>query len=298
MSPDRKLAELLDAATNDVPSAYLAPPLAAIHGRVRRRRRMFGAVTAAAVVVVLAGGYSAGQRLLAEPAPQVPVGPAVSPTGSPTAAASTGSSGPALSWVSAMVARDDTTITVYTGVKRCKELDRPQARITAQDAAQVTIEVTGRVVPAGDCSTSGVDVPLVVKLAEPLGERKLIEAVSLRSHPTYFERYLPDLESTGRWSPFSVSWEYDETSWHGGFNGPAGSELDVRAQTPESVRRGAPVGTVKVGPYEGVITGSERTMWTVSWQAGGATYSLQLVPGEGKSFTLTEFKQELAGLWS
>jgi len=298
MSTDRKLAELLDAATNDVPAAYLAPPLAAIHGRVRRRRRMIGAVTAAAVVVVLAGGYSVGQRLLAEPMPQMPIGPvgspAVSPAGSPSAAASTGSSVPALSWVSAMVARDDTTITVYTGVKRCKELDRPRARVTAQDAAQVTIEVTGRVVPAEDCTTSGMDVPLVVKLAEPLGERKLIEAVSLRSHPTYFARYLPDLESTGRWSPFSGNWQYDDTTWYGGFNGPNGSELNEEAQPSESVRRGAPVATVKFGQYEGVITGSDTTMWTVWWQAGETTYSLQLVPGEGKSFTLTEFKQELA----
>ena len=293
MNTDRKLTELLDAATTDVPSGHLAPPLSAIHARVRRRRRMFGAVTAAAVAVVLAGGYSAGQRMLAEPAPRVPIAPAASPTASPTAA-----SAPAGSWVSAMVARNDTTITVYAGAKGCKELDQPQARITAQDAARVTIEVTGRVVPAGDCSTSGRAVPVVVTLPEPLGERKLVDAVRLRSHPTYFERYLPDLRSNGRWSPFGGSWQSDDVNWYGGYNGPGGSALHVRAQPSDSVRQSDPVSTVDLGPYKGTITGNSAAMWTVWWQAGGATYSLQLLPTEGKSFTLTEFKQELAQLWT
>jgi hypothetical protein len=289
MSTDRKLAELLDAATTDVPAGHLAPPLAAIHGRVRRRRRMFGAVAAAAVAVVLAGGYSVGQRMLAEPAPRVPVHPAASPTAA---------SAPAVPWVSAMVARDDTAITVYAGAKQCAELDQPQARITAQDAARVTIEVTGRTVPAGDCSTSGRAVPIVVTLPEPLGERKVVDAVSLRSHPTYFERFLPDLRSDGPWSPFDGSWQSDDANWYRGYNGPGGSTLHLRAQPPASVRQRAPVTTVALGPYEGTITGNSAGMWTVSWQAAGATYSLQLVPNEGESLTLTKFKQELARLWT
>ncbi|GFJ93780.1 hypothetical protein [Phytohabitans rumicis] len=207
MSTDRKLAELLDVATADVPGARLAPPLAAIHARVRRRRRMFGAVTAAAVAVVLAGGYSVSRQMLAEPAPKAPIVPAASPT----AAAA-----PVVPWVSAMVARDDATITVYAGAERCSALDRPQARIAAQDAARVTVEVTGRVVPAGDCSTSGIAVPVVVTLPGPLGERKLVDAVGQRPHPLYFERYLPDLRSDGRWSPFGGSWQFDDVNWYGG----------------------------------------------------------------------------------
>ncbi|GFJ93781.1 hypothetical protein [Phytohabitans rumicis] len=56
--------------------------------------------------------------------------------------------------------------------------------------------------------------------------------------------------------------------------------------------------TVDLGPYEGTITGNSAGMWTVWWQAGGATYSLRVVPAEGGSLTLTEFKQELAQLWT
>jgi len=288
MSTERKLAELLDAATTDVPADRLAPPLAAIHGRVRRRSRMLGAVTVAAVAAVLAGGYSFGHRMLAEPAPRVPVGPAASQTAA---------SAPAVSWVSAMVARNDTTITVYAGASGCQELAQPRARVTAQDAARVTIEVTGQIVPAGDCATSGQAVGVVATLPEPLGERELVDAVDLRSHPTYFERHLPDLQSDDRWSTFSGGWQSDDVYWYQGYNGPNGSTLVLRAQPSESVQQRPPVDTVEFGPYQGTITGSS-VMWTVWWQVGGTTYSLRLEAVEGGSLTLTQFKQELSRLWT
>lgn len=289
MSTDRKLAELFDVATADVPGACLAPPLAAIHARVRRRRRVFGAVTAAAVAAVLAGGYSVSALMFGKPAPKAPIVPAASPTAA---------SAPVMPWVSAMVARDDVTVTVYTGTERCTKLDRPQARITAQDAVQVTVGVTGRVVPADDCSVGRIAVPVVVALPGPLGERKLVDAAGQRSHPTYFERYLPDLRSGGRWSPIGGNWISDDVNWYGGYNGPGGSELRLQAQPTESVRQRVPVGTVDIGPYKGTITGSSAKMWAVWWQAGNATYSLRIVPAEGESLTLTEFKRELARLWT
>jgi len=289
MSIDRKLAELLDAATADVPAGVRTPPLAAIHGRVRRRRRMVGALTAAAVAVVLAAGYSAGQRMLADPAPGVPTLPAASPTPS---------SVPAVAWLSAMVARDDTTVTVYAGTKGCYQLDHPQGRVAAQDATQVTIEVTGRVVPAGDCTTAGQAVAVVVRLSAPLNSRKLVDRVALRSHPVYYQRYLPDLRPAGRWSPFIGGWPASE-SWYQGYNGPNGSTLDLRAQpSGGSVEQRVSVGTVSLGPYKGTITGSRAGSWTVWWQARGATYSLRLTQREGASLTLTRFKQQVAGLWT
>lgn len=290
MSTDRKLAELLDVATTDVPAGHLAPPIAAIHGRVRRRRRMFVAATAAAVTVVLAGGYSVSRVMLADPAPPVPIGPAASPTAP---------SGPAVPWVSAMVARDDTTITVYAGAKRCETLDRPQARIAAQDAAGVTIEVTGRAVPAGDCTTSGNAVPVAVRLPAPLGERKLLDAASTRSHPTYFERYLPDLQPDGTWSPVSGSWQSSDANWYGTYNGPDSTTLALRAQPTESAPRNrVPVSTVDLGPYEAIITGSSAGTWRAWWQAGDVTYSLRIEPREGETLTLTQFKQKLTRLWT
>lgn len=289
MSTDRRLAELFDVATADVPGASLAPPLAAIHARVRRRRRMLGAVTAAAVAAVLAGGYSVSSLMFAEPTPKAPIVSAASPTAA---------SAPVLPWISAMVARDDSKITVYTGVERCTKLDRPRARITAQDAARVTVGVTGRVVPADDCSVGRIVVPVVVTLPGPLGERKLVDASGQRSHPTYFERYLPDLRQAGRWSPVGGNWFSDDVNWYGVFNGPGGSELRLQAQLTESVRQRDPVSTMDLGPYKGTITSNSAKMWTVWWQAGDATYSLRILPAEGESLTLTAFKREVARLWT
>jgi hypothetical protein len=289
MSTDRKLAELLDAATADMPAGVRTPPLAAIHGRVRRRRRMVGVVTAAAIAVVLAGGYTAGQRMLTNPAPRVPARPAASPTPS---------SVPAVAWVSAMVARDDTTVTVYAGANRCQRLNHPQARVAAQDATRVTIEVTSRVVPAGDCTAIGQAVAVVVRLPAPLDSRKLVDWVDLRSHPVYYERYLPNLRSGGRWSPFDTGWQSSDVRWYQGYNGPNGSTLNLRAQPTGSVQQRVIVGTVSLGPYKGTITGNSAESWTVWWQAGGATYSLRLTPAEGGSLTLTRFKQQVAGLWT
>ena len=292
MSTERKLSELLDAATTDLPAGVRTPPLAAIHGRVRRRRRLVTAVTAAAVAVVLAGGYAVGQRMLADPVRPVPVGPVASTTPSPTPP-----SVPAVAWVSAMVARDDTTVTVYSGAKQCQQLDHPQARVAAQDATRVTIAVTGRAVAADDCTTSGNAVAAVVKLPGPLNGRKLVDGVGSRSHPVYFERYLPDLGTAGQWSPIAGSWQSSDVGWYQGYNGPNGSTLDLRAQPSGSVQKRAPAGTVNLGPYKGTITGNSAGMWTVWWQAGGATYSLRLVPREGGSLTLTKFKQQVAALW-
>lgn len=79
---------------------------------------------------------------------------------------------------------------------------------------------------------------------------------------------------------------------------PRRSTLRLQAQPTDSVRQRDPVGTVDLGPYEGTITRSNAGLWTVWWQAGDATYSLRLVPAEGKSLTLTGFKQKLARLWS
>ena len=289
MSTDRKLTELLDVATTDVPAKHLAPPLTAIRGRVRRRRQAFVAVAAAAVIVVLAGGYSLGARMLIEPAPGLPVGPAPSPSALST---------PALPWFSAMVARDDTTITVYASAKRCERLDRPRARIAAQNAARLTIEVVGRAVPTDDCSTGGHAVPIVVKLPAPLGQRTLLDAVGLRSHPTYFERYLPRLRADGPWSPVNTGWPASESSWNQALNGPGGAALLLRAQPTESVRKRVPVDSVDLGPYPGTITGNGAQPWTVWWQAGDTTYSLRLDPAEGTSVTLAQFKRKLVRLWA
>lgn len=286
MTTERKLAELLDAATVDVPAGHMAPPLAAIHGRVRRRRRTLALVAAAAVVAVVAGGVTTGRSLLAEPAPPAPIGPAAA---SPTASL------PAAPWVSAMVGRDDKTITVYAGAPRCEALAAPVSRIR-EDGDRVTIEVFGRTVPATECAASGGVEAITATLRAPLGDRTLVGADG-QARPTYFERHLPALESDGRWSAIgSHGWQSDDPTWYRGYNGPGGATLDLRAQPTESVSRPDPVTTVDLGPHRGAITVNSANMYRVWWEVGPVTYSLRVLPTEGDTITLTQFKQELARL--
>jgi hypothetical protein len=291
MTTEGKLAQLLDAATSDVPARHLAPPLTAIRGRARRRRRTLAVVTATAVVAVVAGGFSVGQRLQAAPAPK--------PAASPTAAAA-----PALPWLGAMVARDDRTITVYARAPRCEELSEPRARLTEQGADRVSIEVTARVVPAGDCTTSGDAVPISVTLDRPLGYRRVLDAVRGPTRPLYTERSLPDLRSDGRWSAVdSPQWQSDDPGWYQSYNGPDGSVLVLRAGSAGTETWNRTAGDVDFGPYkDATVTGNDAGMYAVWWydrRSGGGAYSLQIIPGEGRSITLAQFKQELNGLkWS
>lgn len=284
MSADDKLAELLDTATADVPAAVAAAPLAAIHHRVRRRRRIAAVASAAGVVVVVAGGFAFAHRMPAEP--PAPVAPVVSPSVA---------SVPAVPWTSAFVARDDTTVTIYTGAGRCEQLNRPRVRVTGQDATQVTVAVTATVGPADECSTSGSAIGLPLKLAAPLQGRKLIDAAGPDAHPVYYERYLPDLRSGGTWSPIETSWDRADANWYLSYNGPHGTVLNLQARTRPASSHPT-VGTMTLGPYHGTITGSTK-LWTVCWPGGDATYCAQLEPAEGDSTTLASFKQQMAGLW-
>jgi hypothetical protein len=284
MSADRKLTELLDAATTDVPAAVAAPPLDAIHHRVRRRRQMAGAASALAVVVAVAGGFAVAHRTPGEP--PAPVAPVVSPSVA---------SAPAVPWTSAFVARDDTTVTLYTGADRCRQLNKPGTQVTAQDATDVTVSVTATIGPADDCSTSGSAVGLPLTLPAPLAGRTLIDAAGANAPPVYYERYLPVLRSGGVWSPIETSWDRDDPNWYLSYNGPHGTVLNLRAQ-PRSAPTRPPVGTMTLGPYQGTITGSTK-LWTVCWPGGDATYCAQLEPAEGDSTTLASFKQQMAQLW-
>jgi hypothetical protein len=290
MTLDDKFTDLLDAATADVPGPQLTAPLGAIRGRVRRRRRTVTIVAAMAVAALLVGGFSTAQWLVGLPAARVPTAPVVP-------APPTEDGMVVLPWLSAMVARDDTTVTVYTGAERCKQLARPQATVTAQDGSRVSIEVTARIIDAFNCGASGNAVPLTVTLAAPLGERMLVDAVTAQPHPVYFERHLPDLDSGNRWSAVGGSWPSDHQGWVGSYGGPEGSSLAMFANPTTSVGQREVVDTVTLGPYQGTIT--RGGVWRVWWEVGEVTYSLWLAPREGVSFTLDQFKQEIGLLeWS
>jgi len=287
----------------------------AFSDELRRYRRLTVVAAAATVAAVLVGGVVLGQLMSGEAAPgrwtaastpssngaiALDGSPATAPVPSAVTAPPPGQTSP-LSWSSAMVAPDGTTITVYGGADfaRCEDLSNPRARVTEQNDIRVVIAVSGRIVDAADCTTSGIAIPLAVKLRKPLGDRILRDATG-QPRPTYFHRHLPDFRSDERWSPHPTSWMSTDESWHQGFNGPGGSALRLTAQprTAPVTDRGI-VATIQLGPYKGAITGGLGGMWTVWWDAGDATYSLQLVSREGGAFTVEQFKQELGRLtWS
>ncbi|NES26326.1 hypothetical protein GCE86_27900 [Micromonospora terminaliae] len=254
--------------------------------RAGHHRRTTLAVAAAAIGLALVGSFLLRQQRATEQV--APAKPA--PTDGPSA----------LPWVSAMVARDGRSVTVYAGTSaQCKELVQPQVAIAGQDGTQVTVAVQARVLAAVDCTTTGTAVPLVLSLPEPLGGRVLRDAASGELPPTYFERDLPGLGSDERWSPHPGQWASTDEHWYQGYNGPEGSHFTVSAGRTAEVTRPAGGAAVTIGAHDGVVTGAAGTSWTLWWTAGQVTYSLRLTPAEGSTFTLEQFRREVARLaWS
>ncbi|WP_410809981.1 hypothetical protein [Micromonospora sp. 067-2] len=273
---DRSPAETA-STVGAVPAGHL--PATRPAGRAGRAGRV--TVATVAIAVALVAGIYVSRRDSSQaathpsvPSPQVPA---------------------ALPWNAALVARTDTTITVYvgTGDARCKELVQPRAAVTEQTDAQVVVEVSARVVDAVDCTTSGNRVRLVVSLRKPLGDRVLSDAASATPPPIYFERNLPDLSSGTRWTPHPTDCS---EGWCQGYNGPDGSNLLASASRTAGADRSSPVATIPVGPHQGTVTGAAGHFWTVRWKVGDLTYALQLMPSEGGTFSLQEFEDELARL--
>jgi hypothetical protein len=230
------------------------------------------------------------------PAVPVPSAPTASPSRSPVPPDKG-----AQPWSVAMVARDDRTVTVYSGAARCQLLFSPTARVTVQDAQQVVIAVHGTVTAAPDCASSGDAVPVTVELPTALGGRALSDAAGT-GVAVYHQRDLPDVEAAG-WQPFTTEWSTGDTSWRQGYNGPAGSEIDLVAGPAAALGgTGNASGqglTVKLGTREGTVVSLAQDGWRVRWQVDGVPYSLEFIPAEGGHFSRDQFTGLLAGLhWS
>ena len=255
--------------------------------RPRRHGRVTVAVAAAAIGLALVGSFFLRQQRATDPVAARQVSAQETPAETPST----------LAWLSALVARDGTSVTVYAGTSaECEELVQPQAAVVEQDDARVVIAVKARTVSASDCTTSGGAIPLVVSLPEPLGDRVLRDAATAVPPPTYFERDLPGLSSDKRWSPHPGQWASTDDGWFQGYNGPGGSHLLAAARPTAEAGRPATVGTLTIGARKGVITGGAEGSWTLWWAAGEVTYSLRLTPAEGSTFTLAQFKREMGRL--
>ncbi|MFI6268100.1 hypothetical protein [Micromonospora zamorensis] len=254
---------------------------------VGRHRRVIGTAVGITVALALVGGILLSRRAPDQATTRPPATNTMPAAAPPVASA--------IGWNAALVARDDTTITVYAslGDTRCKDLAQPQATVTEQTDTQVVVAVNGRIVDATDCSISGTRVPLVVSLRKPLGDRVLRDAASALPPPAFSERELPDLASDKRWSPHS---SHCDEGLCQGYNGPNGSTLFAGAGRTVGGESSAAVGTVSIGSREGTITGRPERSWQVRWEVGDVTYSLRLTPTEGETFSLKEFRAELARL--
>ncbi|MEV5208984.1 hypothetical protein AB0K35_16060 [Micromonospora sp. NPDC053740] len=260
-------------------------------------------ITAAVLVATLCGACGTGRRdAVAEPPQEATPSASAAPQHENRASTPDGSV--VLPWVAAVVARDDTSITVATGIDsaNCGEPTRsPEATITHQDETQVVISVTTSTVRAEEeaCATTGDAAPAFVSLQKPLGDRVLRDATTTRPHPTYFQRDVPDVLADKRWDPSGGHLRPDER-WFQSFRDPGGTTLLLDAQPTTRVHRPATVATVPIRSQQGIITtyGAPGS-WTVWWELGQVTYSLSLVPPDSHGFTLKQFKQQLAGLsWS
>ncbi|MFG3600235.1 hypothetical protein [Micromonospora chersina] len=171
--------------------------------RPRRHGRVTLTVAAAAIGLALVGSFLLRQQRATDPVAPRQVSARETPAEPPST----------LAWLSALVARDGTSVTVYAGTNaECEELVQPQAAVVEQDGTRVVIAVKARTGRASDCTTSGSVIPLVVPLPEPLGDRVLRDAVSALPPPTYFERDLPGLSGDKRWSPHPGQWSSMKTA--------------------------------------------------------------------------------------
>jgi hypothetical protein len=302
-----RLGELLDAAA-EVPQRYRTPPLAGIRRRVRRRRATIAAAASAVLVVAVLGGLGIARAVAVGPDTGLPAGPGA--TGAPSSVASSvAASGAAardplpagataVPWAAALVLRDDRTITVHSGAGgNCKQLVSPRAEVTVQNAVQVVIAVHALVVAAADCSVAANNsVQLTVTLPADLGTRTVWDPASGFARTVYHERYLPQLPAD-QWSPVgATSWPSNVDSWYRTYDGPDGGEIVL---TGSSQSPGGSSNAVAIGSRLGLIGGSDKTTWWVTWQVDGLSYSLRYVPAEGGSMTLDEFKRLLTTLaWS
>ena len=254
---------------------------------VGRRRRVIGTAVGVTVALALVGGILLSRR--------VPDQATTQPPGANTVPAAAPPVTSAIGWNAALVARDDTTITVYAslGDTRCKDLVQPQATVTEQTDTQVVVAVNGRIIDATDCSISGTRMPLVVSLQEaprrsaPPRRRQCAATTDLLRTRAAGPGLRQEMEST---------FESMRRGLVSGLQRP--ERLDaVRGCGPHG-RRGIPgaVGTVSIGSREGTITGSPERSWQVRWEVGDVTYSLRLTPTEGETFSLKEFRAELARL--
>jgi len=277
---ERDLTRLLHEAVPPIPRDIANPPLATIRRLARHRQAVLvlaaaglvGVVVGVGGVVVAAPWQGAGPVRpggSTTPTSTVPTTPLPNATEIPT---------PAGSVRAAVVSRDSTEVTIYVNPDylRCITFPNVQPSVDERpDRVIVTYRGEGE---ATECERT-VASPHVVTLAEPLGDRLMVDGDGTTIRP-FFEAGLPVLPAEWEAIPSDYG-SLDGTWFTWGFQkygvGP-NRQVQISAgaaATPrhivEEVDLGSRIGLLFDGPnYPGV-----------RWTAGDLTYEMRVIPNEG-----------------
>jgi hypothetical protein len=185
---------------------------------------------------------------------------------------------------------------------QCETLPDARATVTESDSA-VTVGVTGKVAPAGDCSA--VLSPVVyVKLDRPLGRRVLRDSTSGLDRPVFRQELLPVIpEGKGGWSPVPSRQSLHDgipAQWHAAFTKPSGPDVWLDAYLKESeVVQLPPASTrIRLGTRDREIH-QRGDIFELVWEDGPCVYSLRLMPAEGQGLTESQSRAVVSSFgWS
>jgi hypothetical protein len=258
---------LLDQAVPPVPEPLRAAPIAAVRRRVRRRRAVRATAVGCVALIALVLGV-----VVALPVRNDRTGPA-DPAG--------------FSWVFARVDRTGLVVTVYANPTgdQCNVLVDTQAAHSAEPD-RVVVTVRGRNQREPGCSQARRAVPVPVRLAEPLGDRAVVDGSTGQSLPVYHERDLPVVPPTTEWRLVPTDFleatgEYFLMS----YTRPGGPEV-VFYMTPAvgPAPSGAPDTRIVIGGRTAVLTAAYE-WWRMSWRAGATDIRLDIGPDAGGPLT-------------
>jgi hypothetical protein len=285
VSPEDQVTRLLDSALPDVPQAMLGAPIHTIHRLVRRRRQRIAAATTAAVAV-LAVVITAAAVFR----PVHRTAPAVTPQPSASVAAHL------TPWQLARVARDGTHLTVYSqpAAGTCTRALIPQV---VQSGTSVGIGMAVSQLGATSCDPDQNSALMVaVTLDAPLGDRPVIDLSGDAARHVYPDSELPVFPAGAGWREVPGSSDFRFGVFLGVlFGRDDGIEVSITAQSASPVT-GTKKGSVTVGRRAGQIYTYTADSYKVVWMVGDQQYTLRVDPSEGKSESLSAFKDLLSSL--
>jgi hypothetical protein len=136
-----------------------------------------------------------------------------------------------------------------------------------------------------DCDSAMVTTATVT-LRRPLGGRTVIDAMTGKAVPTFFDANLP--RTPAAWTEVHVGYtRLDGVVLVVQYTRTGGPDLIITA-SPGGGLDPSPVQRVRLGSHDGVIVPGLPNSYDVDWMVGGVLYQMRLEPSEGASVSLDE----------